>query len=113
MSDNTEVDNTGMRSMQNRPHLSPPPRDEFRLGEAATLEHRGGEYRIDLIGEDSWVIRSADGQTVGSLFYVSPVGEEHEPVYGVRLAGETETYHEGTDWRSIAATAINVTLDDD
>ncbi|WP_157487621.1 hypothetical protein [Leifsonia sp. Root112D2] len=102
-------DNTGVQ----QPHLSQPPKDELRLGETATLEHRGGAYGIRLIGDDEWVIRSADGQTVGSLFYVSPVGEEHEPVYGVRLPGETETYHEGTDWRSIAATAINVTLDDD
>lgn len=102
-------DNTGVQ----QPHLSQPPKDELRLGETATLEHRGGAYGIRLIGDDEWVIRSADGQTVGSLFYVSPVGEEHEPVYGVRLPGETETYHEGTDWRSIAAAAINVTLDDD
>jgi hypothetical protein len=106
-------DSTGVESMQGQPHLSPPPRDEFRLGEAATLEHRGHDYHVELIGDDSWVIRSADGRTMGSLFLVSPVGEEHEPVYGVRQAAQTETYHEGTDWRSLAATAINAVLDED
>lgn len=106
-------DSTGLESMQGQPHLSPPPKDDLRLGEAAVFEHRGSRYQIALTGDDLWSIHGEDGRAMGSLFVLSPVGEEHEPVYGVRRPGEAETYHEGTDWRSLAGAAINAVIDEE
>lgn len=104
-------DSTGVE----RPHghITQPPPDIYRLGELARLDHRGGHYVVELVGDDEWSIRSVDGHLMGTLFEVSPVGEEHEPVYGVRHPGEIATEHQGTDWRSLAIAAINAVLDED
>jgi len=105
-------DNTGVE----RPvhgHITQAPPDIYRLGPVARLEHRHAIYVVELIGDDEWSIRSLDGRLMGTLFMVSPVGEEHEPVYGVRHPGELATEHQGTDWRSLAAASINAVLDAD
>ncbi|MCX7523120.1 hypothetical protein OSC27_12645 [Microbacterium sp. STN6] len=97
---------------QRMPHISQPPGDEFQLGERAVFEHRGVDYTVHLIDDDNWVIRSADGRTMGSIYIISLAGEEGEPVYGVREPGSLDTYSEGTDWRGIAAAVINEVLDE-
>lgn len=105
-------DNTGVER-HSHGHITQAPPDIYRLGAVGRLEHRGGLYVVELVGDDEWSIRSVDGRLMGTLFMVSPVGEEHEPVYGVRHPGELARMHEGTDWRSLAAAAINAVIDAD
>jgi len=95
------------------PHIGKPHVDEWRLGESAALEHRGELYNVSLVADDTWVIRSDGGRTMGSILMLSPAGEEGEPVYGGRRPGRDETDYEGTDWRSITAAVINEVLDAD
>lgn len=93
------------------PHIGKPRVDEWQLGETGALDHRGIRYRVSLVADDTWVIRSEDGRTMGSVHMLSPAGEEGEPVYGVRRPGSDETDYEGTDWRSLTAAVINEVLD--
>lgn len=81
--------------------------------EGIRIEHRGGAYDVTLAGTGQWVIRSADGQTAGTLLLLAPEGEERDPVYGGCLPGETEPLHEGSDWGMIVRALINEMLDKD
>lgn len=75
------------------------------------FEHRGVGYVIHRIGQEEWSVRSDDGRAIGSLTIISEEGEEHEPVYGGIIAGETETDYEGSDWESIVRGLVNEALD--
>lgn len=74
---------------------------------SATLQHRGAVYQISPLDDVSWVIRRADGRTMGSLILLATEGESGDPVYAGRLPGELESYSEGSDWRGIAKAIIN------
>ncbi|GAB3386927.1 hypothetical protein GCM10027568_05950 [Humibacter soli] len=74
------------------------------------FEHRGVGYVIHRIAQEEWSVRSDDGRAIGSLTIVSEEGEEHEPVYGGIIAGETETDYEGSDWESIVRGLVNEAL---
>lgn len=76
-------------------------------GTGALIEHKGHAYRVERIEPSSWVIRSEDGRTIGSLFVLSAEGESGDPVYGGRKPGELETYTEGSDWRGIVKALVN------
>ncbi|MGN6126486.1 MAG: hypothetical protein ACTHON_07965 [Humibacter sp.] len=75
------------------------------------FEHRGVGYVIHRIGQEEWSVRSDDGRAIGSLTIISEEGEEHEPVYGGIIAGETDTDYEGSDWESIVRGLVNEALD--
>ncbi|HVX08600.1 hypothetical protein [Humibacter sp.] len=77
------------------------------------FEHRGLGYVVHRMGPADWVVRSDDGRAIGALTVVSPEGEEHEPVYGGIIAGQTETDYEGSDWESIVRGLVNEALDAD
>ncbi|MEO6826217.1 MAG: hypothetical protein ABI255_11630 [Microbacteriaceae bacterium] len=74
---------------------------------SATLQHKGGVYQILPLDAVSWVIRSADGRTMGSLILLASEGESGDPVYAGRLPEELDNYSEGSDWRGIAKAIIN------
>jgi hypothetical protein len=75
------------------------------------FEHRGGQYELNRLAEGQWSIRSLDGRAFGTLQVISPEGEEHLPVYGGFLPGETDTLSEGSDWDGIVRDVINNGLD--
>lgn len=75
------------------------------------FEHRGAGYVIHRLGPQNWAVRRDDGRTVGSLVIVSEEGEEHEPVYGGIIAGQSETDYEGSDWESIVRGLVNEELE--
>ncbi|MHA7986318.1 hypothetical protein ACX9R5_10970 [Rathayibacter sp. CAU 1779] len=77
------------------------------------FEHRGAGYVIHRLGPEDWAVRSDDGRTIGSLTVMSAEGEEHEPVYGGVIAGQTETDYEGSDWESIVRGLVNEALEAD
>ena len=77
------------------------------------FEHRGFGYVVHRLGPADWVVRADDGRTIGALTIVAPEGEEHEPVYGGIIAGQTETDYEGSDWESIVRGLVNEVLDAD
>ncbi|GAB3806795.1 hypothetical protein GCM10028798_30260 [Humibacter antri] len=77
------------------------------------FDHRGGRYVVHRLGPADWVVRGDDGRTIGSLTVIAPEGEEHEPVYGGLLPGQTETDYEGSDWESIVRGLVNEDLDAD
>jgi len=81
--------------------------------EGISIEHRGGVYDVTSTGDGQWVIRSADGQTAGTLLLLAAEGEERDPVYGGCLPGETDPLHEGSDWGMIVRALINELLDKD
>lgn len=74
---------------------------------SATLQHKGAVYRIEPLDASSWVIRSADERTMGSLILLAAEGESGDPVYAGRLPGELDSYAEGSDWRGITKAIIN------
>lgn len=87
--------------------------DESDLYEVGVrIEHRGALWDVTPIAVGSWVVRGAEGRTVGSLVLIAPEGEEGDPVYGGCLPGETVPLHEGSDWDSIVRALINEALDD-
>jgi hypothetical protein len=77
------------------------------------FEHRGAGYTVHRLGPVDWVVRADDGRAIGALTVMSPEGEEHEPVYGGIIAGQTETDYEGSDWESIVRALVNEILDAD
>ena len=77
------------------------------------FEHKDDGYVIHRLGPQNWSVRRDDGRTIGALTIVSPEGEEHEPVYGGIIAGQTETDYEGSDWESIVRGLVNEALEAD
>ncbi|QDZ13653.1 hypothetical protein [Humibacter ginsenosidimutans] len=77
------------------------------------FEHRGAGYVITRLGPTDWSVRADDGTAVGALTVMSPEGEEHEPVYGGIVRGQSETDYEGSDWESIVRALVNELLDAD
>lgn len=79
------------------------------------LEHRGGSYTVTPIPDTGprgpWVVRAAEGRTVGTIILIAPEGEERDPVYGGCLPAEELPLHEGSDWESIARALINEVLE--
>ncbi|WP_223692880.1 hypothetical protein [Leifsonia poae] len=68
-------------------------------------------FHVEKQSAGRWVVLDDTHAQLGTLVRVAPEGEEHEPVFGAIPPGDTETLHEGSDWKMLVSSLINQALD--
>ena len=78
----------------------------------ASLPFKGREWRVQRAAAYEWTISSDNGDAVGTLRCVTPLGSEGYPVFDLALPHGPEAKEtEGTDWLAILEYGINEYLD--
>ncbi|WP_434316008.1 hypothetical protein [Leifsonia sp. P73] len=78
----------------------------------ATLRFKEREWQIKRTANYEWTISSAEGDSVGILRCVTPLGNEGNSVFDLELADTPEVKEtEGSDWLSMIEYAANEYLD--
>ncbi|GAA2056470.1 hypothetical protein [Leifsonia soli] len=80
--------------------------------EDATLKFKEREWQITRTATYEWSISSEDGDSVGVIRCVTPLGNDGNSVFDLELPGKPESKEtEGTDWLSMIEYAANEYLD--
>ncbi len=73
--------------------------------------YRGRVFHVEKKAAGVWVVLDESHAELGTLVRVAREGEEHEPVFGAVLPGQTDTLHEGSDWKMLVSSLINEAFD--
>jgi hypothetical protein len=76
--------------------------------EDATLKFKERDWRVKRTAAYEWAISSNNGDSVGVLRCVTPLGNEGNSVFDLELPGAPEVKEtEGSDWLSMIEYAAN------